>query len=394
MNKKIKVVIPIRYYQPGFRGGGPMVSIINLVTILADSYDFYIITADRDFNNKNTYKNITKNKWIKSHNLSIFYIPSNIYKAIILFKQLKKTVTNQTVVYLNSLFMPLYSIAIVIASRLGILKIENLLVAPRNELNEYSLSFHGVKKNLFLIFARYTNLYKNVIWHASTEMECQEIIKVFNVNRNKIRVALNLTILPNTVSQEISEKDIEFSKCNRLKIIYLSRISPKKNLPYALRVLKKVKSNILFDIYGPIEDKDLWKVCLKLIDTMPSNVIVNYLGEVERTSVQQIFTRYDLFFFPTIAENFGHVIAESLSVGTPILISDRTPWQNLEEAGLGWNYSLDDPLVFVNVIDEFAGYSSSFRQQKRKSIVKTVSNYLNDPEIRNSNINLFTLPYH
>ena len=35
---------------------------------------------------------------------------------------------------------------------------------------------------------------------------------------------------------------------------------------------------------------------------------------------------HDLFVFPTLGENFGHVIYESLMCGTPVLVSDNTPW--------------------------------------------------------------------
>jgi glycosyltransferase involved in cell wall biosynthesis len=44
-------------------------------------------------------------------------------------------------------------------------------------------------------------------------------------------------------------------------------------------------------------------------------------------TVSPTFAAYDLFAFPTLGENFGHVIFESLRVGTPVLLSDRTPWR-------------------------------------------------------------------
>jgi glycosyltransferase involved in cell wall biosynthesis len=70
--------------------------------------------------------------------------------------------------------------------------------------------------------------------------------------------------------------------------------------------------------------------------------------------VRGIFSRHDLFLFPTRGENFGHVIFESLAAGTPVLVSDRTPWQDLDAAGVGWVRSLDRMQDFVDVIDRFA----------------------------------------
>jgi glycosyltransferase involved in cell wall biosynthesis len=43
---------------------------------------------------------------------------------------------------------------------------------------------------------------------------------------------------------------------------------------------------------------------------------------------REILHKYDLFILPTLNENFGHSIVESLSVGTPVLISDNTPWRS------------------------------------------------------------------
>ena len=48
-------------------------------------------------------------------------------------------------------------------------------------------------------------------------------------------------------------------------------------------------------------------------------------------------------FLPTFAENYGHSIVEALSVGTPMLISDNSPWKNLQEKGFGWEISLNEP---------------------------------------------------
>ena len=37
---------------------------------------------------------------------------------------------------------------------------------------------------------------------------------------------------------------------------------------------------------------------------------------------------------PTRGENFGHAIFESLQVGTPVLLSDQTPWRHNIQNGI------------------------------------------------------------
>ena len=84
-----------------------------------------------------------------------------------------------------------------------------------------------------------------------------------------------------------------------------------------------------------------------------SNVHVKYIGLVSRDEIFNTFSKYDLFILPSKSENYGHVIAESLAVGTPVLISDRTPWKNLEKRKLGWDLpidSADTEKLFLNAL--------------------------------------------
>ena len=50
------------------------------------------------------------------------------------------------------------------------------------------------------------------------------------------------------------------------------------------------------------------------------------------------------------SENFGNVVVESLSQGTPVIASHGTPWQILSDKGAGWwiNASPDDVATFVD----------------------------------------------
>src|SRR3546814_13762415 len=49
------VAVFLRGYLPGYRSGGPLQSIANLVSRLGDEFDFRIITADRDLGNTSPY---------------------------------------------------------------------------------------------------------------------------------------------------------------------------------------------------------------------------------------------------------------------------------------------------------------------------------------------------
>jgi glycosyltransferase involved in cell wall biosynthesis len=111
---------------------------------------------------------------------------------------------------------------------------------------------------------------------------------------------------------------------------------------------------IVFDIYGSIYNEDYFKECKKNISRLPENIEVNYKGSIENEKVSETFSQYHFAFMPSKGENFGHSILESLSAGCPVLISDQTPWRNLEEKRIGWDIALSDVKKFVKVLENCA----------------------------------------
>jgi glycosyltransferase involved in cell wall biosynthesis len=103
----------------------------------------------------------------------------------------------------------------------------------------------------------------------------------------------------------------------------------------ALRALAGISTPVSLDVFGPLEDADYWATCQAAARALPPNATVSYRGAVAPDQVQATFRRYDAFLFPTLGENFGHVIVESLSSSCPVLCSDRTPWTKLLEEGGG-----------------------------------------------------------
>ena len=152
----------------------------------------------------------------------------------------------------------------------------------------------------------------------------------------------------------------------RLRVAFLSRISKKKNLLGALQILHGVRGNVELDIYGPIEDEPYWRMCRERMETLPANVRATYRGAVAAADVPGVLAAHDLFFLPTMEENYGHVIREALAAATPVLISDQTPWRNLAAAQIGWDLPLDRPEAFREVLEQciimdaptFAGWSA------------------------------------
>ncbi len=387
MQDKIKVLVAVGYYLPGYKAGGPLKTIVNMVEQLSDEFEFWIVTRDRDLGDEVPYENVKLNQWVAYSKAKVFYAsPKNL--NIFYFARL----INQTpcdVLYLNSFFDTNFTIKLLLARKFGLYKMRlPVVIAPRGEFSSGALQIKMLKKQIFIKVAGWFDLYKGVVWQASSEFEKKDVECNFDTGSQQVLIAKNL---PEKKSF-IYNKDRNVEKNIILQVVFLSRILPMKNLDYALRVLQKVSIPIKFDIYGPIEDLSYWEECKKIIKNMPINIEINHFGSLHPKEVSKIFLNYDLFFFPTRGENYGHVIAESLSVGTPVLLSDQTPWKNLKKDKLGLDLPLADESDFVQAIHSYyitITQQNNIREIIQKNALKRIFNPI-DIEA-NKNLFLFAI---
>jgi glycosyltransferase involved in cell wall biosynthesis len=275
---------------------------------------------------------------------------------------------------------------------LGMLNEKPVVIAPRGEFSQGALNLHAGKKALFISISSLIGMYRNLIWQASCAEEARDIshslgaTERFSGKPRQIEVAIDL---PQASHGPTDDVLAELNAHPALRVVFLSRITPKKNLHFALKVLAKVRVPVEFNIYGPIREEPYWESCKRLIEVCPANVKVSYCGSLAHEDVPGVFAAHDLFFLPTMGENYGHVMMESLSAGTPILVADTTPWRNLAEAGVGWDLPLNQEQPYVDRIEEAARISDDERRLWRRRVLAYAAKRARDPEIVFSNKQLF-----
>jgi glycosyltransferase involved in cell wall biosynthesis len=255
-------------------------------------------------------------------------------------------------IYLSSFFAAM-CVKVMWARRLGYIPRDlPVLLKPSGEFKPNALGLKRLKKRAYLSLVKFLNIYRNINWLAVSDEELVAMAREFP----EIQTRTKSWVVKNVFQKADSPPAISPSRGGRipLKVIFLSRISRSKNLDFALNVLAKCNAQIQFDIYGPQEDKQYWQECLELIGTLPSNIQITYKGEIHPDNVVNTFNLYHLFLFPTQTESYGHVIWESLYAGCPVLISDQTPWRDLETRQIGWDFPLNAPDQFVKTIETVA----------------------------------------
>ena len=392
LSSKAKILAVTDAYLPGFRAGGPIRSVSNLVTALdGNEFEFCVLTRDRDHTDTVPYRDVATDTWVRVGTVQVLYTAdlslANLRRRIIEAKP--------DIIYLNG-FFSCFTIKILLLRRLGMLPSVAVVVAPRGEFSPGALALKRTKKIIFMAVAARVGLYRNILWQASAQKEKDELQKVFSTfpfgtkgrrdAASRIHVASNISsdVPVATLCREAKEKHP-----GQVSFVFVSRVSPMKNLAAAIEMVSSLEGEIAFDIFGSVDDPKYWEECWKLTERTPENVKIRYLGALPHNEVWQKFSQYHFFLFPTLGENFGHVIVESLGAGCPVIVSDRTPWNGLQPRNVGWDLTLDDRPLWHNVLQHCTDMDAETYVKMSNAAVDFMRDWLRSPKIFEDNVNLF-----
>ena len=378
-----RVLVFIPNYLPGYKAGGILRTLVNTVDWLSDDHEFWIVTRDRDLGESQPYDGIDLNNWQLVDGAMVRYLAPHAINT----RAIADLVANtpHDVLHLNSFFDSVFTMKVLMARWLGWLPRVPIILSPRGEFVDGPLHLKYRKKQTYIALTRLIRFYRGVIWHGSSVHEQRDFVNVLKVNPGNVKIALDL---PSKVNLAVAPSAL---LADELRIVFLSRFTREKNLDYALRILRKVSVPVIFDMYGPAEDVDYWVQCQQLMAELPPNVTARYHGSVMPTEVAAIFSGYDVFFFPSRGENYGHVIAEAISVGTKVLISNNTPWLDLDREHLGWDISLDNEAEFVEKIEALARMPRAQRVSERATVMMHAAARLLDPKVVADNRALYQI---
>jgi glycosyltransferase involved in cell wall biosynthesis len=381
-----KVFVLLEYYLPGYKAGGPLRTVSNMVDQLHDQFEFWIVTRDRDYADVVPYDGITVNSWNQVGKAKVYYASPGAISLKTLRRLLADVVPDA--IYLNSFFSPL-SRRYLAWRRLGLVPDVPVVLAPRGELSPGVLQLKAVKKKFYIWVAQRLRLYDSLTWQASAAQEVADIRLVCG-HDPRVYIAPDLASLDLVYAAPKTSRPDKV--VGQARLVFLSRIVPKKNLSYALQVLQQIRGDVKLDIYGPIEDMDYWHLCQHLMhNAMPPNIQVVYCGEVAHAAVARVLSDYHFFVLPTMGENFGHAILEALAFGCPVVISDQTPWRELTEQGVGWDISLADVDSWRAVLQQCVDMDHAAYVRMSAQSVEAARQWITQNAIVEQNTQLFEL---
>lgn len=353
----MKILIILTGFLPGKKFGGPPISVDNFCSLMKED-ECFIVTRNHDMGETETYKNI-KSGWNDRGNCKVLYLSDKEY-GYRKYEEVIKEI-NPDVIYLQGLFQNCIIPCLFLAKKHNI----PVLLAPRGELCAGAFK-KKYKKVPYIIFLKMFGLLNKVHFQSTSEEETEAIMKHLGITEDRIHFLTNVPSIPK------KEYPVPEKQSGVAKFVFISRIVRKKNLKAAISYFKNIDGDVTFDIYGPIEDKDYWQECQDEIKLLPSNIKVNYCGLVSHDQIHETFARYHAFLFPTLSENFGHVIAEALSVGCPVIISNQTPWNDVQYIDGGWSIPLDKIENFTSAIKDVLYIDFKTETKYKKNMIEYV----------------------
>ena len=355
MTEKKRILILIESYLPGFKNGGHGRTISNLVDFYSDKYDFYIYTSDRDLGDKTPYPDIENTKWYDVNYSRVKYNnPTKLWFSIgDVINEKKIDIVFSCGLFSNYTLRLLFDIW---SKRIN----TPIVIAPMGQFGVNALKFKKQIKMSILKVLKRSNVLERVNWSVTSRFEEVDTLKLLG----NVKTYINED-LPFRFDFDLSNKNPKI--VGNLNAVFVSRIHPSKNLMEAIHTLKIVSGDVKLDIYGMIENQTYWNDCKNEIMKLPKNIKVSYKGSIKPNEVSSIFSKYDVFIFPTLGENYGHVIFESLSGACLPIISDQTPWKDLESYACGSIYPLGDITKATVIVQQYVDMESDTLLNKQKN---------------------------
>lgn len=213
------------------------------------------------------------------------------------------------------------------------------VLTPRGTLEPWSLQQKKWKKRIARWLYQDKDLSRCACIYTTADMEAMHVRELGFKNP--------ISVIPNGIEtlNYPCRKDYSIVK---KQVLFLSRIHPKKGIEVLLAAWKRI-----------IDAHPGWSLLIvgngeeSYIKSLEEKVKELSLSDTARISEPvfgeekiALYQSSSLFVLPSYSENFGMVIAEALSCGVPVITTDNTPWNLLNETGTGWCISLtEDKLV-------------------------------------------------
>ena len=233
------------------------------------------------------------------------------------------------------------------------------LITPRGMLEPWIMARNPWKKKMAMLLYQNKVIQRANYIHVTAQMEADHIYRLGYSNP--------ITIIPNGI--DLNEITTSKTKYGTKKMVFLSRIHPKKGIELLLAAWQSINTEgWSLEIAGNGNQTYITKLKQSASDLKNVFFVGPQYGEAKWNFIRSA----DVMLLPSFSENFGIVIAEALAVGVPVLTTKGTPWEDLEIYDCGWWIDLSEINLRKGLIDAMKTPTKTLKKmgQEGKKLIK------------------------
>lgn len=314
----MKILFPVGWVYPD-QSGGPSNTVYWLAKALKqNNIDTYIVASDKGVGS------LPINTWLDTSYGKVYYAKTRSYKLLInTISESIKNIGKVDIVHLTAVFNPLSFFLAIFA----LVKKKKVIWSIHGEFDESALIYGRTKKRLFLHLIRKLSIH--VYFHSTCNQETVNCKRVIGDNTRIIQITNFMELPDHIISQNLEKKNL----------LYIGRIQAIKAIDNLIEAISSSElfknSDTKLDIVGNNNNK-YGQYLKDLSIKLRIQHKINFLGVVVGIEKEELFANAKVTILPSYTENFGLVVTESLAQSTPVIASTGTPWQILEENGVGF----------------------------------------------------------
>lgn len=221
------------------------------------------------------------------------------------------------------------------------------IIRPLGTLDAWSRQQHAWKKRPYYALIERRYLARAAALHATSQSEAGHLRRL-HLPAPIAVVPLGFDLPPATPPRRLD---------GPLRLLFLSRLHPKKNLPTLFEAIRRLRQNgmaLTLTIAG--DGPDGYREHLQRLATaMDLQTSVFLTGWVDGEQKQELLAQSHLFVLPSLQENFGIAVLEALAAGLPVVLSSEVALANeVTQAQAGESVPPQDPAALAAAICRLA----------------------------------------
>lgn len=324
--------------------------------LVAKGHNVYVVTTHNHIDDKT----IPSNLFTVIDGINVFYATNRSKLITTSIRIIKKC---DSVILSSVCYSPELLLALA-----GRFFHKRVIWSPRGEFTDSAIGGRKTKLAFFKLIKMAVGKY--VLFHA-TSVDEENCIHNILGNGVKTTIIPNYMEIPKKQTRQVVEKPF---------FLFVGRIAPIKaieNLIEGASMSEKFRERAIeLIIAGGVENQfeSYYQLLQDLINVKKLQDKVKFIGPVSGEQKLQTYCDAQFLFLVSKSENFGNVVIESLSQGTPVVASFGTPWKGLVEHQSGF-WIDNSPAEIAKTIDKILSLTQEQYDSYRKHALSYIDSY-------------------